>query len=723
MDTKIINAYNEKSQRRLTSGLLIVDAALEPLRVLKVLMEGLGPDVRAGLWLTNFKGIPVARTLSPFDLIYLDKEYRVVHCVEISTEGEFEPFRGEPASALVLPPTAIATSRTRPGDRLQFRAEDGPVAQTPIQGGATAVRAEEQPARPALPQRKPQSPPSAPPSLGAGSPPDHPAHFFNAAFAVPQAENVGVPLEQFLGARGQNGGNATVAANEVPVPTGSASTPSSRGPAHSASGRLTKTSKSILGLSPSLRPPSTGDAGGGTFHSARASAVAGPGPAASSGTAIERVQAAAANATRVIQAQSSRVLAAPSDSGGEARPASVVHSGRLMKGVQLAELAPLPELEPQATQVAVEDLPEEMAQQAASPLPEKHAATAAPPLYGVVIPITSAPGHAAQNASAAAEEETTISAASSPAAAEEPETIPISPNAATTPSAAPPPTTFLSIFLAPEETAKPERPQAFAAPASKAQISEAPIAPAPVFLAPAVAPRRPEMAAEAIPQISQPPVRRSKGATKMSAPPAAPTQTPNDARLPVKSEQAIFPRTVDQGRGARKDEIALSLRKKKPSWDVKLLYSLFPEFDPSRPPEIRIPRLGDEKKQNEFEDEAPSLKLQLLSWLYPDLQLEKVKQKRSEERRAVRLPMPGLVAYFFTGGAPRPHPIKDISVTGFYMCTKERWMPGTIVRVTLQMVGSDGQGGRESITVHSRVVRWGPDGGGFEFVLPGFLES
>jgi len=25
--------------------------------------------------------------------------------------------------------------------------------------------------------------------------------------------------------------------------------------------------------------------------------------------------------------------------------------------------------------------------------------------------------------------------------------------------------------------------------------------------------------------------------------------------------------------------------------------------------------------------------------------------------------------------------------------------------------------------VHSRVVRWGPDGGGFEFVLPGFLET
>lgn len=92
MDTKIINAYHGKSQRLLSSGLVIVDAALEPLKVLKVLMEGLGPDRKAGLWLTNFKGVPVARTLSPFDLIYLDQDYGVVHCVEISTQGNTNHF-------------------------------------------------------------------------------------------------------------------------------------------------------------------------------------------------------------------------------------------------------------------------------------------------------------------------------------------------------------------------------------------------------------------------------------------------------------------------------------------------------------------------------------------------------------------------------------------------------------------------------------------------------
>ena len=86
VDTKVITAQNQRTQKMLTSGLVIVDAAMEPLRVLKVLMEGLGPDVKAGLWLTNFRGVPVARTLSPFDLIYLDIEYRVVHCIEISMQ-------------------------------------------------------------------------------------------------------------------------------------------------------------------------------------------------------------------------------------------------------------------------------------------------------------------------------------------------------------------------------------------------------------------------------------------------------------------------------------------------------------------------------------------------------------------------------------------------------------------------------------------------------------
>lgn len=717
MDTKIINAYNEKSQKRITSGLLIVDAALEPLRVLKVLMEGLGPDVRAGLWLTNFKGVPVARTLSPFDLVYLDKDYRVVHCVEISTKGEYAPFRGEPASALVLPAKTIQLSKTRPGDRLLFRAEDN----WSIGTQADAAQAEPPAAAPAPPRASQRTKPTTPaPALGSGSEPSQPTHFFNAAFPVPPPEKVGLPLDQFLGARGQNGGNAATASNDVPAAAALDQSSSPRGSTPALSGRLTKTAKSVLGPSPSLRPPSAGDGGG--FYNPRDHGATAP-KSAVSGSPMERVRPAA-SATHVIQGHGARGLAAPPEASMESRSAigSGMHSGRLMRGAQLAERAPMPELEPTEAQVAVQDLLQEATEEAIQTASAER--VPAPPLYGVVIPITSAPVHApgTPEPSSSTPAEAAAAANSLVPAKEEPQ-APAN-RAAVTPApaaqapetqsqAAPPPTTFLSVFLSPEKSAKSEQPAAVAMP------------PTPQLLPsqlPAVKAQRVEPAVEAIPQISQPPVRRSKSAQQISASQSATPIAPvNDGPLPVKIEQPTFPRTVDLGPAARRDELAL--HKKKPTWDVRLLYTLFPEFDPSRPPEIRIPTLGDEKKQNDLEDEEPSLKLQVLSWLYPDLQLEKVKQKRSEERRAVRLPMPGLVAYFFTGGSPRPHPIKDISVTGFYMCTQERWLPGTIIRVTLQMIDNDGKAGRDSITVHSRVVRWGPDGGGFEFVLPGFLES
>ena len=44
-------------------------------------------------------------------------------------------------------------------------------------------------------------------------------------------------------------------------------------------------------------------------------------------------------------------------------------------------------------------------------------------------------------------------------------------------------------------------------------------------------------------------------------------------------------------------------------------------------------------------------------------------------------------------------------------------MPGTIVRMTLQRVGAKGDDPSDTITVNSRIVRWGEDGEGFEFIL------
>lgn len=66
------------------------------------------------------------------------------------------------------------------------------------------------------------------------------------------------------------------------------------------------------------------------------------------------------------------------------------------------------------------------------------------------------------------------------------------------------------------------------------------------------------------------------------------------------------------------------------------------------------------------------------------------------------------------------HEIRNISSTGFYLLTRERWHPGTVITMTLQR--SDGTNEEESsnaehyISVLSKVIRLGKDGVGLAFV-------
>jgi Flp pilus assembly protein TadG len=88
----------------------------------------------------------------------------------------------------------------------------------------------------------------------------------------------------------------------------------------------------------------------------------------------------------------------------------------------------------------------------------------------------------------------------------------------------------------------------------------------------------------------------------------------------------------------------------------------------------------------------------------------------AEQRQAERHKDPGTVAFYWDGSVPVPHEIRDISLTGAYLYTPERWYPGTIVTLTLKRTqpGSDSGGG--SIAVRCRVVRHGEDGVGLQFI-------
>ena len=86
-----------------------------------------------------------------------------------------------------------------------------------------------------------------------------------------------------------------------------------------------------------------------------------------------------------------------------------------------------------------------------------------------------------------------------------------------------------------------------------------------------------------------------------------------------------------------------------------------------------------------------------------------------EQRWGARSALPGLVAYFFTGSAPKPHRVRDISTSGLFVLTSERWYPDTFVRLTL--TDERETTAKRSITLHARAVRSTDDGVALEFHL------
>lgn len=111
--------------------------------------------------------------------------------------------------------------------------------------------------------------------------------------------------------------------------------------------------------------------------------------------------------------------------------------------------------------------------------------------------------------------------------------------------------------------------------------------------------------------------------------------------------------------------------------------------------------------------EGPGIVTRILRWLFTGHNF----------RRAPRHSLPELGAYYWTGGAPHGFPLRDISTSGFYLLTDERWMPGTVVLMTLQRMNTAGNDPEDSISVLVQVIRWGQDGMGFEFLMADAIKA
>lgn len=136
METNVFCAHNLTRNCSISSEVAAVDLSQQPLRALKMLMDGLAIDGVSSLWLKSLFGPPLMMHLFPFDFLYLDENLRIVEAVELFPNMPFPKFEKGVASALILPLRTLASTGTEKGDQLiicSFRELDQRLAQTASQ--------------------------------------------------------------------------------------------------------------------------------------------------------------------------------------------------------------------------------------------------------------------------------------------------------------------------------------------------------------------------------------------------------------------------------------------------------------------------------------------------------------------------------------------------------------------------------------------------------------
>jgi hypothetical protein len=100
----------------------------------------------------------------------------------------------------------------------------------------------------------------------------------------------------------------------------------------------------------------------------------------------------------------------------------------------------------------------------------------------------------------------------------------------------------------------------------------------------------------------------------------------------------------------------------------------------------------------------------------------KPKRVSHEHRRAVRRTSPELAAYHWTDSHPKQDSVRDISSTGVFLETDERWAPGDLIALTLQRRGPLEGNIERRVAVQAKAVRNDDHGVGMSFVLPAGMD-
>jgi PilZ domain len=93
-------------------------------------------------------------------------------------------------------------------------------------------------------------------------------------------------------------------------------------------------------------------------------------------------------------------------------------------------------------------------------------------------------------------------------------------------------------------------------------------------------------------------------------------------------------------------------------------------------------------------------------------------ENRIERRTARRKRVRNLIAYYWEGTGGAAHAVGDISGTGAFILSDFRWLPGTIVTMTLQLKNEAvGSGLPRTLELRAKVVRQASEGVGVQFLF------
>jgi hypothetical protein len=719
MDTNVFCVYNLARGVFLSSKVTVADCANEPLKMLKVLVSGLGLDAVSGLWLSPLYAAPLVPRLFPFDLLYLDGDHQVVDASEIAPGVEFPPFLPGVASALLLAHQTLQSTQTARGDRLIIGLEE----EIERQINAWATPSTEPFAMNGKPSGNGHSGNGHRESKTSGRGEAASSRLMNAVFtAQVSPAAIAVPENGALVAQRPEVAKAIPDAKESLQVIGGKITHSyvseiaSKSPTDEAESS-TPTETPVISITEVVldRPrgaqipvvngqhgyvedlfsnwvdaPSSASAwiarngalqGIETDISAPASvAPFSPGPEISPPPPKKPEVIAAAAATAKVEASRNGMVSKP-----ESAPAN--------------KLAPMAIAEP--TRIAIPQAP--------------LATTFTSTQYGlwrVSMPTTSSPVVAVRGPHVAPPGASVPYAQSSNGRETAGNAIPA--EMVKAPGSNAPAKGLKASEKIPDFPIFAKAPQekthglvSADLQASVGQVST-----------PAAADIRP------LPDVTKSTARQSPGAEaaavvpdKVEIPrrevPAAETGNP------AKTAGGVQKKPVDSKTILPAKAAALKQPddKKGPTSTPQSELSTVPlpgirEAEQTGKLKISIQRVDTNGKTKE---QPPSLGMRFKRWLNP------VAPTNSDRRKAHRRYVPGMVAHYYTGGAPKPHDVADISMTGLYLLTEDRWMPDTMIQMTLQKPCAKGER-KQSITVLSKIVRRGSDGVAAEFVMPESLD-